>query len=108
MIQFVLAALVIAIPFLLLRHANELFVLRIEGGRVRLVRGRLPKRLFDAIADIAERSRTSDVRVRVISQGGAPRLVPDGLPPELAQRLRNVIGQFTVAEIRNAPPMRRS
>lgn len=108
MIQLVLAGLVLAIAFTFLRHANELFVLRIDDGKVRVVRGRIPKRLLDGIADIAEKSRVSGVRVRVISEGGSPRLVPDELSPELAQRIRNVVGQFTVAEIRNAPQPRRS
>jgi len=107
MIQIVLAALVLASAFVFLRHVNELFLLRIDDGKVRLVRGRIPKRLFDEIADIAAQSRLSGVRVRVISEGGAPRLVPEGLPPHVAQRVRNVLGRFTLAEIRNAPRMRR-
>jgi len=53
MIQLVLAGLVLAIAFTFLRHANELFVLRIDDGKVRVVRGRIPKRLLDGIADIA-------------------------------------------------------
>lgn len=108
MVQVVLAALVLAIAFVFFRNVNELFVLRIDGGKVRVVRGRIPKRLLDEIADIAKQSRISGVRVRVLSEGGVPRLNPEGLSPELAQRIRNVLGPFTVAEIRNAPRSRRS
>lgn len=107
MVQLVLAAIVIAAAFLFFRRANELFVLRAHDGKVRIVRGRIPQRLLDDIADVMKRARASGIEVRVISEGGIPQLVTRGASPEIAQRLRNVLGSWTLAQLRNAPKPRR-
>lgn len=107
-VQLVLAALVVATSLFVLRRANELFVLRVHQGAVRIVRGRIPQRLLDDVADVMARPPISGVELRVISEGGTPYLLSRGsLPPEIAQRLRNVLGRWTVSQIRNAPRPRR-
>lgn len=109
MLQVVLAAIVIAASFLFFRRVNELCVLRAHDRKVRIVRGRIPKRLLDDIADVMARSRASGIELRVVSEGGMPQLITKGaLSPELAQRLRNVLGHWTVSQLRNAPKSRRS
>lgn len=108
MVQLVLAAIVIAASFLFFRRVNELCVLRAHAGKVRIVRGRIPQRLLDDIADVMARSQASGIELRVVSEGGMPQLVTRGnLSPELAQRLRNVLGAWTVSQLRNAPKKRR-
>jgi hypothetical protein len=83
-----LVALFVSAPLVLaLVRANELFFVRVRDGNVRLVRGRVPPRL--------------------VNEGGRPRLYAEGeLSPEHKQRLRNVIGAWSVQQIRNAPRSR--
>lgn len=108
MLQLVLAALVIALPLLLLRRVNELFVLRSHDGKVRIVRGRIPQRLLDDIADILESATSTSAEIRALSEAGMVRLVTRGsLSPMHEQRIRNVLGSWTVSQIRNAPRWRR-
>lgn len=108
MLQLALAAGVIAAAFLFLRRVNELFVLRVHRGRLEIVRGRLPQALLDDIADVVARSRAANLELRVISEGGMPRLLTRGSQSEeVAQRLRNVLGRWTVGQIRSAPRPRR-
>lgn len=108
MLQLALAALVIATSLLFLRRVNELFVIRVHRGKIRIVRGRLPQGLLDDIADVVERSHAPELELRVISEGGIPRLVTRGSQSqEVAQRLRNVLGRWTVGQIRSAPRPRR-
>jgi hypothetical protein len=104
-----LALLVLSAPLVLaLVRANELFFVRVRSGSIRLVRGRVPPRLFDDLADIVQRPVVERAELRAVSEGGRPRLYAEGaLSPEHKQRLRNVIGAWTVQQIRTAPRKRR-
>jgi hypothetical protein len=104
-----LVALVLSAPLVLaIVRANELFFVRVRDGGVRLVRGRVPPRLFDDLADIVQRPAVARADLRAVSEGGRPRLYAEGaLSPEHKQRLRNVIGAWTVAQIRTSPRRRR-
>jgi len=82
-----------------LRRSNELFVLRVRGGRPELVRGRIPQALFDDLADVFAGTRV-DAEIRVVAEGGRPRVLLSGPQGALAQRVRNVVGRFRAAEIR--------
>jgi hypothetical protein len=109
-----MVTLLVALAFLLLSaplviaivRANELFYLRIRGGRVTVARGRIPQRLLDDIADVV---RTVErAALRGTTEGGRPRLYAEGeLAPEQKQRLRNLIGAWSTAQIRTAPRPRR-
>lgn len=84
-----------------LRRANELFALVARGGKLSVLRGRLPQALFADLADIAERERVDAVELRVVSESGAPRLLLRGTPhPALEQAARNVLGRYNVRQIR--------
>jgi len=84
-----------------LRRASVLFTLRIRGGRVVSSRGSLPPRLFSELVDIIERAGFVHGRVRAVVRDGAPTLLFEGeLSPALSQQMRNVVGQFTVEQIR--------
>ena len=104
-----LFALAACTPLVLaLVRANELFFVRVRDGSVRLVRGRLPPRLFDDLNDVVRKPAVLRAELRAVNEGGRPRLYAEGeLSPEHKQRLRNVIGAWTVQQIRTAPARRR-
>ncbi|MET0595315.1 MAG: DUF3634 family protein [Polyangiaceae bacterium] len=105
-----LVALALTTPLVLaLMRANELFFVRVHDGGIRLVRGRVPPRLFDDLADIVQQKPPiARAELRAVSEGGRPRLYAEGaLSPEHKQRLRNVIGAWTVQQIRTSPRRRR-
>src|SRR5438132_13728999 len=97
-----LVLLVLSTPLILaIVRANELFFLRITGGRVAVRRGRLPQRLLDDIADVTR--NVDRATLRGVTEGGRPRLYAEGAPsPEQKQRLRNLIGTATTAQTRPA------
>lgn len=93
----------LSVPFVVsLRRATELFVIRVSEGAPRLVRGRLPGRLFADVADVLRRAGVRTARVRVVVEGGVPRVIAEGLGSAgVAQQLRNVVGAYRIAELRN-------
>jgi hypothetical protein len=94
------APLVVAIM-----RANELFFVRIREGKVSIARGRIPQRLLDDMADVVRGIDRGSLRGVVENQ--RPRLYAEGeLTPEQKQRLRNLIGTWSVAQIRTAPRRR--
>jgi len=85
-----------------LRRVNELFAVSARGGKLRLLRGRMPQALFAELADIAERDHLDAIEWRVVSEGGAPRLLLAGTPHAAAeQAARNVLGRYNLSQIRN-------
>jgi hypothetical protein len=95
------------LAWLLLRRANELCAVRVLDGKARLVRGRAPGALVPEFEDVLRRAQVSSVELRIVSEGGAPRLVPNpGLTEEVAQRLRNVLGPYSVLHFRRGPRAR--
>jgi hypothetical protein len=96
------AVVVLLLAVGLARH-TELFVLSVERGRVRIVRGRLPQKLLGDIEDVVKKSRESGA-IKVVVRDGAPRVSVSGeLSTHIAQRLRNTISLWPVARIRTAP-----
>ena len=102
-----LAFLLLSVPLTLaIVRANELFFLRIREGNVSIRRGRIPKRLLDDIADVVR--GVERATLRGVVEGGRPRLYAEGeLDPDRKQRLRNLIGTWSSAQIRAAPRPRR-
>jgi hypothetical protein len=83
-------------------RANELFFLRVQGGKVAIRRGRIPQRLLDDIGEIV--AGVEHATLRGVVEGGRPRLYAEGtLGPDHKQRLRNVMGTWSTAQIRQAP-----
>jgi hypothetical protein len=103
-----LAFVVASIPLTLaIVRANELFFLRIRDGRISVRRGRIPQRLLDDMTDVVR--QVEGASLRGVVEGGRPRLYAEGeLGPEQKQRLRNLIGTWSTAQIRQAPRPRRS
>ena len=83
-----------------LRRANELFALSAQRGKLTVTRGRLPPALFSDLEDIAARERLDQVELRVVSEAGVPRLLSSNAGPAFEQAARNVLGRFSVAQIR--------
>jgi hypothetical protein len=84
-----------------LRRANELCAIRVDGASVRLVRGFAPATLVHEIEDIAERTGLRDVTLRIVVDGGVPRLVPPrGVPDGPAQMIRNAVGLHPLVQFR--------
>lgn len=104
-----LLLLILAIPLVLaLVRANELFCLRWNGERLRIVRGRLPKALLDDIDDILRRGTVAPVTLRGVSEDRIVRAYADGaLSDAQRQQLRNVLAQWPVAKLRAALPPKR-
>jgi hypothetical protein len=97
-----LAPLVVA-----LLRANELFVLRLRDGRLSIARGRLPKRLLDDIGDVLRDPPVLEGTLRGVSEDGRVRVYADAeVTDAQRQRLRNVLGQWSVTQVRNAPRKR--
>ncbi len=98
--------LVIVALLLLVRGAGrqrELFFVRVKEGHVELVRGRLPPSLLEDIADVVRMQRLTSAEIRARAVGGHPELDyrHDGSGRGAEQPLRNVLGRFTVRQIRD-------
>jgi Protein of unknown function (DUF3634) len=106
-VPLVIALLLLAatVPLVIaLLRANELFYLRLRGGRIRIARGRVPQRLLDDMADILRDPAPAGGTLRGVSEDGRVQLYEDaGLTDAQKQQLRNVVGGWTVAQVRNAP-----
>jgi hypothetical protein len=107
-----LVLLLLSIPLVLaVIRANELFLVRWSGTALRVVRGRIPQRLLDDIADVLGprkgESAPQGVTVRGVVEDQRPRVYVEGeISDHQRQRLRNTIGNWPVAKIRNAPRRR--
>jgi hypothetical protein len=94
-----LAVVLVAALFLGLSRANELFVLHVRSGTVRVARGRVPGALLSELGDVLV--KVSEATVRVVTSDGRPAVAARGrVTPDQLQRLRNVVGRFTTAQIR--------
>jgi hypothetical protein len=97
-----LLLLLAALAWLVLAAARgaELFRIRVSGGRATLERGRLPRALFDEISDVVQRQQLQRGLIRVVVQAGAPRLLLQADSSSSEQALRNVLGRFSLSQIR--------
>ena len=99
MLYLLLIAVALA-GWLFLARANELCVIRVSAGGASLVRGRAPARFLSDVRDIARRAAVEDATIRVVVQGGAPRVVASGVSETVLQQLRNAAGQHQVLHFR--------
>lgn len=84
-----------------LKQSAILFTVTVKGGSVRRVRGRIPPRLLAEIKDVVERAGVTHARFTALSRDEQPILHFEGeMDPNLMQQMRNVIGQFTIGQIR--------
>jgi Protein of unknown function (DUF3634) len=104
-IAFAILLLLLTAPLVVaLLRANELFCLRLGGGDVRIARGRIPQRLLDDIRDVLRETPALKGTLRGVSEDRRVQLYAEAeLSDAQRQRLRNVVGQWSVTQVRNAP-----
>lgn len=86
-----------------IERSSTLFSVQVRDGRIRRIRGRIPPRLLTEVTDIIERSHVARAEIRGVLRDGRPVLLFDGeMSPSTEQQMRNVIGQFSAAEMRGA------
>ena len=91
----------LALVIWLAARANELCKITVIDGAPHLVRGRVPARFFDDVAEIAARPPIVRGSIRVVTESGSPRLVASSdIPADVAQQLRNALGQHQVVHFR--------
>jgi len=104
---FVVVLSVIVVIFVLLRGSPELARLEVRNGRLSFLRGRLPPRVFDDFADVLSRRAIERADVRVVLDGGRPRVIATGVTDDELQQLRNVAGSYTSSQFRTGRAPRR-
>jgi hypothetical protein len=106
-VPLLIALLTIPLVVALLR-ANELFALRWQAGKLKVVRGRIPQALLGDIRDVLRDCGAPPAELRGVVEDGRAviRLRAQDLPSQVNQRLRNTISLWPVAKIRNAPKRR--
>ncbi len=92
--------LMVAVFFRSLSQANEVFHIRVRNGRCRVRRGRVPPALLGDLEDVVARAGVRRATLRGVREGGRTRLMADGVPPSVAQRLRNVFGSGGFSQLR--------
>lgn len=94
----VLVLILVALAFVLLLfsafRSRELFVLTVDRGQTRVLRGRPPHALLHDLSDVFARANVQRARVRVLRDGERARLSATGLDAAVLQRARNVLGAF--------------
>lgn len=104
---FVVVAVLIALLLFVLRGSPELARFEVKGGKFEFVRGRVPPKLYEDFSDVLSARPLADATVRVVLDGGRPRVVAVGLPDDELQQLRNVAGPYTTAQFRSGRAARR-
>ena len=85
------------------RASRRLLVLRIARGRIVSARGRAPGDLLHDVEDITERAGAEGTIALVIENGQVVVHARGKMDEAVIQRLRNVVGRFTLARLRGAP-----
>jgi hypothetical protein len=98
---FVVVAVLIALLLFVLRGSPELARFAVKGGKLEFVRGRAPPKLLEDFSDVLSNRPIDDATIRVVLDGGRPRVVATGLPDGELQQLRNVAGPYTTAQFRS-------
>lgn len=89
------------------RLALTLFVVRIHDGHVDYVKGRIPRRLLSEIADVAEKDQIKALLITCrIEERTAQLRFKGSSSPDLEQVLRNLVGQYPLTRLRQAPKAR--
>jgi hypothetical protein len=92
-----------SVPLVLaLVRANEIAFVRVRDGRLRVARGRLPAKLIHDLGEIVARPPATRAALRFVVEDRTPRVYAEGeLSDEQKQRIRNVLGGWPLAKIRN-------
>lgn len=102
MTWLLLAILALALlPLIIsIRRGTELFLIKVRDGHAIFSRGRMPQGLLDDIVDVVRSPPIERAELRAVRRGGQPELVVQGVvSADQKQRLRNVIGRYSVQRI---------
>jgi Protein of unknown function (DUF3634) len=87
---------------------SDLFTVSVRGGRMLVVRGRVPPALLADMGAVVARPPVSRATIRAVKGESGARLVFSGALDEAQQqRLRNVFALCTLARLRQAPVIAR-
>lgn len=95
-------ALVALVAYVVYTRMNELFVLSVRGGRVLVLRGRIPNNLHAAFASVASRAKLERATIKAVKGQRHARLVFSGVDEGTAQRMRNAFGIHPIQALRAA------
>ncbi len=106
------AALFLVVAFIAIAiHAGRsqaLFVISVRHGKTKLVRGRIPPSLFEALSDVMRSAQVERATLRVIKDQGRARVEATGLNEWQLQRARNVVGLYPLAKLVTAEGPRKA
>jgi hypothetical protein len=93
-----------AIPLVVaLLRANELFYLKLRGGRLHVARGRIPQKLLNDLGEVLRDPPVPEGTLRGVVEDRRVRLYAEAeLTDAQRQRLRNIVGGWPVARVRQA------
>ena len=100
----ILILVIVSIPLAFaIARSTELFVVVVQKGKPRLLRGHAPSRLVDDVMDVLSRAKLSNrATIRCVVHNAHPRIeTDDAVPAGTLQQLRNVVGHYSVAQIRS-------
>jgi hypothetical protein len=97
----ILALSLLLLPLALsIRRSTELFRVKVRDGNATFVRGRMPPSLLSDVKDIVGSPPVARAEIWAVRRSGKPRLQTKGeLSREQTQRLRNVIGTYSLQRI---------
>ena len=104
---WVLIAVIVGVVVLMAERTNEIACLSVRNGKVLLVRGAVPSGLVSDVADVAGRARIGRATIRLVRAAHGARVVASGVDEATAQRLRNVLGTYSISALRSASPLRK-
>lgn len=99
----IVGGLMVAFFFVIVPRMNELFLISVRGGKLLVVRGRVPVRLRQDLADVICRASVKRARIRAVRESGHARLIAHGVDQGTSQRLRNAFGIHPVQRLQAAP-----
>ena len=84
-------------------RTRELFYVSVRSGRSLLVSGRVPPGFFGELKRMLANPPVVRGSVKAVKTESGGRLIFSGIDEARAQRLRNMFGLTTAAQLRNAP-----
>jgi Protein of unknown function (DUF3634) len=97
----ILALSLLLVPLVLsIRRSTELFKLKVRDGKARFVRGRMPQSLLDDFNDVLRSPPVAKAEISAVRRSGKAQLEIKGeLSQEQRQRLRNILGTYSLQRI---------
>ena len=99
--MIVAVAALLAVLLFFLRGSPELARLEVRDGALAFTKGRMPQKLLDDFGDVLKGRSIARATIRILLDGGQPRVVATGLSEAELQGLRNVAGSYTAAQFRS-------